>query len=346
MKVLFVYKYLTAGGVEAVLRVRLETLPAAGIEAHAWFLHDYGGRSVFAGLEPLVHVGSVEACIVFATTGGFDLVGSIDTEEVVPGLAGAAVPWFLECHSGYLENLAYLPLVAAMAPRAVLTPSAAQRDLVRDRVGGLQPRVVPNALASSFMAPLRAPAAVPPRPVAAWIGRLDRHKNWPEFLALGSLLLAEVPELELWLVGRPVDATGAQELLAMAGRTDTLRRLRWLDGLAHQRVPALLDAVRASGGLLISTSRRESFGLTVVEAMARACPVLVPAQPPFTDLVESADCLFAPRVLGEAAEKGARLLRDESLAKELGGLGRERALARFAPEVAIPALARELRSMR
>jgi hypothetical protein len=39
VKVLFVYKYLTLGGVEAVLRARLDGLSAAGIEAHAWFFH-------------------------------------------------------------------------------------------------------------------------------------------------------------------------------------------------------------------------------------------------------------------------------------------------------------------
>ena len=48
MKVLFVYKYLTLGGVETVLRARLDGLAECGIDAHAWFFDDLGGRALFA----------------------------------------------------------------------------------------------------------------------------------------------------------------------------------------------------------------------------------------------------------------------------------------------------------
>jgi len=346
MRVLFVYKYLTAGGVEAVLRARLAGLPAEGIEAHAWFLHDLGGRPTFAGLAPLVHVGELDAFARFVDEGGFDLVGTIDSEEVLPALAAeGAPPWFLECHSGYLENLDYLGAAVAQRPRAVLTPSRAQAELIAPRLGGLVPRVVPNALSADFAAPLSAVAAPPPRPVVAWIGRLDAHKNWRAFLALGERLLGTVDALELWLVGRAIEEDGADRLLAAARDTGTLGRLRWLDGVPHPRMPALLDAVRACGGLVVSTSKRESFGLTVVEAMARGCAVLAPAVPPFPELVEEASCLFAADDLGDAAAKALRLLRDDGRREEAGRRGRERALARFAPEVAIAALARELRAL-
>src|SRR6185312_11639088 len=92
VKVLFVYKYLTLGGVEAVLRARLDSLAPAGIEAHAWFFHDYGGRSIFQGREDRLHVGPVEECLRFARREGFDLLSSIDSEEVLPGFAGGAEP--------------------------------------------------------------------------------------------------------------------------------------------------------------------------------------------------------------------------------------------------------------
>ncbi len=56
MKVLFVYKYLTLGGCETVLRARLDGLTALGVDARAWFLNDGPGRSIFAGVEDRVHL--------------------------------------------------------------------------------------------------------------------------------------------------------------------------------------------------------------------------------------------------------------------------------------------------
>ena len=44
------------------------------------------------------------------------------------------------------------------------------------------------------------------------------------------------------------------------------RRRRKHGALPYGRIPLFLDAVRDSGGVLVSTSRAESFGLTVAEA--------------------------------------------------------------------------------
>src|SRR5205085_1996553 len=85
VKVLFVYSYLTLGGVEAVLRARLDGLERHGIEAHAWFFHDFGGRSIFAGVEDRVHVGDLAACMAFVRESRFDFLSSIDTEAVFAG---------------------------------------------------------------------------------------------------------------------------------------------------------------------------------------------------------------------------------------------------------------------
>ena len=64
LRVLFVYKYLTPGGVEAVLATRLEELDRFGIVAHAWFFSEVGtagGREMFASVADRVHLGSPES---------------------------------------------------------------------------------------------------------------------------------------------------------------------------------------------------------------------------------------------------------------------------------------------
>ena len=124
-----------------------------------------------------------------------------------------------------------------------------------------------------------------------------------------------------------------------------LRRLRWFGALPYGRIPVFLDAVRESGGAVISTSKGESFGLTIAEAMARRCAVAAPDQPPFPEFVEPGrtGALFTPGSAESAADRLQELIADASLRAEMGGRAREAVLARFAPGVALGVLAEELR---
>jgi glycosyltransferase involved in cell wall biosynthesis len=348
VKVLFVYKYLTLGGVEAVLRARLDGLAASGIEAHAWFFHDYGGRSIFRGREDRLHVGPVEECLRFARRERFDLLSSIDSEEVLPGFAGSQERprLIMECHSAYLANIEYLRGLAAYRPAAVFTPSEGQARLVRERVGGEIPvRVVPNPLRREFVEEPPPFPAPPPRPAIAWIGRLDDHKNWRGFVEIAGLLGRRGVEHEAWIIGKPVEADGPARLLAAAREEKVLRRLRWFGALPYGRIPTFLDAVRDSGGVVVSTSRGESFGLTIAEAMARRCAVAAPAHSAFPEFVEPGrtGALFTPGNANSAADRIQELIAGAALRADLGGRARDSVLARYAPEPALAVLAEELR---
>lgn len=345
MRVLFVYKYLSLGGVEAVLRARLEHLPSHGVHAEAWFFEDYGGGSMFVTTRDRTHLGTPAECVAYARSRGFDVLCTLDSEEIVGALGPERSPRLVfECHSAYPETLSRIGAVPDLRPVAVFAPSEAHRATARRILGdGAPVRVVPNPVSQEFVADLEVFASAPPAPVVCWIGRLDDHKNWQGFLEVVEHLPEDRP-FEAWLVGKPVEARGAIELLERARQRRVLGRLRWFRGLAHERIPALLDAVRDSGGVTVTTSRGESFGMTVVEAMARACCVVVPDEGPFTELVE-------PGVSGElyrsvsfrgAAAKVAALLDDHARRRACGERARRSVLERFAPEVVIPMLAREL----
>jgi glycosyltransferase involved in cell wall biosynthesis len=351
VKVLFVYKYLTLGGVEAVLRARLDGLAASGIEAHAWFFHDYGGRSIFRGREDRLHVGSPGECLRFARAEGFDLLGTIDSEEVLPGFAGGGRErprLIVECHSAYLANIEYLRGLGDCRPAAVFTPSEAQRRLALERVGeGIDVRVVPNPLRREFVVEPESFPAPPPRPVVAWIGRLDDHKNWQGFLEIAGALNQRGVGCEAWIIGRPVEDDGAARLREKARGEGVLGRLRWFGALPHGRIPTFLDAVRDSGGVVVSTSRGESFGLTIAEAMARRCAVAAPDHSAFPEFVlpGRTGSLFPPGSAESAADRVQELMASPELRARLGARARESVLERFAPEPALAVLARELRRL-
>ena len=346
MKVLFVYKYLTLGGVETVLRARLDQLDRWGIEAHAWFFHDLGGRSVFAGCEERIRVGEPAECLEVAAA-GFDVLDTIDSEEILDvwsGWDGGRPRLVVECHTPYVDNLDYLRRLGPLRPAAVLVPSEHQRRVALERLGGgVEVRVVPNPLREAFAAEPSPFPAPPPRPVVAWIGRLDELKNWQGFVELGGALVRHGSPAELWLAGRPVDAGTAGVLRSQARAAGVLPRLRWLRGLPHDRVPALLDAVRDSGGVVVSTSRGESFGMTIAEAMARECAVVAPDRPPFTEFVRSGETGVLYRT--DAAGAVASLLADGPRRAALGRAARPAILERHGPAAALEALAAELRRL-
>lgn len=348
MRVLFVYKYLTLGGVETVLRARLDGLAAWGIHSSAWFFHDLGGRSLFQHRDDAVRIGTAAECARHSRN--FDVLATIDTEEVLPPLRRVSPrpALVVECHSPYLENLEYLRSLSQDSPRAVLVPSHHQREIVRQRIDTPTPvRVVPNPLRAAFIRPLGEELPLLERPIVAWIGRLDELKNWRGFLEMGAALLDRCPEVELAIAGKPVDDRGADELLAAAKATKTLGRLRWLRGLPHDRVPALLDLVRASGGVVVSTSRGDSFGMTVAEAMARGCAVVAPGEGPFNEFVRHGDTgsLYDPTDIVDAARQVEILLRDQELRVACGLRARDAILARHAPDIALGHLAGELRRL-
>jgi glycosyltransferase involved in cell wall biosynthesis/SAM-dependent methyltransferase len=349
LKVLFVYKYLTPGGVEAVLVTRLEELGRLGVEAHAWFFKEVGegGRAMFADVADRVHLGSPESCLELALHGGFDLVSTIDSEEIFPAFLETPrrelPPLIVEAHSAYRPNVGYLGQLGALRPAAVLAPSEHQARFVRERSGAVV-QVVPNPLRRTFLSPPAPFSPTPPRPVVAFVGRLDEHKNWEGFLEVASRLAAR--DFEVWIVGQPVGPAGAADLLCRARELGVLRRLRWFHSLPHTAMPALFDAVRDSGGATVTTSRGESFGMTVIEAMARGCPVLVPGEGPFTEIVTDGEtgAFYSPGDMGTAAEALDALLRDPGRRQALGRQAREEALARYAPEAALAVLAERLRA--
>jgi glycosyltransferase involved in cell wall biosynthesis len=345
-KVLFLYKYLTLGGVEAVLRARLEGLPRRKVDAHAWFLNDCGGGSMFAGSEDRFRIGPVADCMRHFARHQFDVLCTIDTPEVFFGFAGYCGPGKLvvEAHTAYPENLAYLSGLAAVSPAAVFAPSRFHAGLVRSLVGDKIPiRLVPNPLHASFLAPPGA-GERPRRPILGWVGRVEDLKNWRDLLDACALLSQRGHDFEICVVGRPIPQAEAPRFVETARGLGLLGRLRWLRGIPHHHMPAFFDLVRSSGGVAVTTSRAESFGMTVAEAMARGCAVIVPDGGVFGELVDDGvDGFHYRRGATESlAARLATLLADGELRRRCGESARAKVVRQFSPERVLPLLADEL----
>ncbi|MCJ7569498.1 MAG: glycosyltransferase family 4 protein, partial [Anaerolineales bacterium] len=277
-------------GVETVLRERLDTLHEMGVEAFAWFLGDYGGREIFDGLENRIYIG-LDA-LSLSQMSEFDVISSIDTPEIIPHLRGLPPSTIVifEAHSPYFENLEYLRSreFRNLNIQRILVPSQYQKQVVmRFGISGEIVGVIPNPLGRQFFS---ASQEVPKnkKPIILWVGRFDHLKNWKGFLDLVKAMKARAITCEAIMIGDSNDRLQiAQEVYREIKKRSISDMIRWFSSLPYENIARMYDLVRESVGIVISTSRNESFCLSVVEAMARGCVVLAPNEGPFPEYLVS-----------------------------------------------------------
>ncbi len=87
--------------------------------------------------------------------------------------------------------------------------------------------------------------------------------------------------------------------------------------------------------------------MSVGEAMARECAVVVPEKGPFPEYVTDGVTgrLYPPGDVRRAAEAVAAFLQDDGGRRSCGQRAREAILSRHAPDVALEILAAELRAV-
>lgn len=327
----FVYRYLQLGGVETVLRTRIDALASRGVACRLAFLEARGGESLFVDQPDAVRVCPDRQALEdhlrrFDPT--WTLV--IDTPECLGDLRAALprTPLVAETHSTYPDVQRWLldrPVVESFSGIVVPSPSLAAQ--VRARLVVARPvAVVPNAVRPAFTT--EGPAAHPPtRPAMAWIGRLDWLKNWRGFIELVRLVRRQ-HDVEGWIIGGDSSPEEEQQALRNAlGAADLAAHVRWLPAVTYDEMPAQYGAVAASGGCVVCTSWAESFGMVPLEAMACGCPVVAPDVVGIRDLVEHdrSGLLYPPVWLERACHHIERVLTEPATRASLVAGGVDRA---------------------
>ena len=155
------------------------------------------------------------------------------------------------------------------------------------------------------------PVPLPTRPVALFVGVLERYKAVDVLAEAWRLAAARVPDATLHLVGRGTLRTVPEALVR-----DLPAQTRWTESLSTPDVARALDEAT----VLVLPSRSEGLGRVVVEAFCRGRGVIGSRVGGIPDIVEDGvSGLLVPSDDAAAlADVLVRVLSDRTLAERLG----------------------------
>ncbi|WP_080832687.1 glycosyltransferase family 4 protein [Cohnella massiliensis] len=163
--------------------------------------------------------------------------------------------------------------------------------------------------------------------IVLWVGKLDAHKNWTSFLEVAARLNERRSDLKFWLVGGYTAPEEVKRLLREKTEQMGLANLAWIPKIDYDAMYRFYSAVSSGGGVYVSTSTNESFGMTVLEAMACRCPAVVPRVGALPELLtgELAVSLYELNDEEACADRICALLDDGRLRSRLADEGERKA---------------------
>lgn len=180
------------------------------------------------------------------------------------------------------------------------------------------------------------PRAVSGAPVVGMMARIAEWKGQHLFLDAAAIVAGAEPSVRFRIVGAPMFGEDAyHERLRQRAERGVLAGRVELRGFSHDPT-AEYDQMDVA---VACSVQPEPFGQVVVEAMARGCAVVAPAEGgPVEAITSEVDGLLVPPRDAEAlAAAILRLVRDESLRSLLGTRAAETVKARFTVEAAAEA---------
>lgn len=316
-KVCFAYQWATYGGVERVFLNRAHAFEAQGrdVEIEIYYGSDGGGLSAFnrtirnLGLEDRLRVTP------HFEPSQYDAVFVIDSPSLLPDRLTNNTNWVMECHTPYPANRRYL----AEVPEAIdhiVVPSRTFANLLREEWPEISSKI---RLLRNSVSPTHR-ESVPKLP--AWkqvpllyFGRLDELKNPQGFLDLYQELERRVPGRYFGLVLGPEVA--GYDMALRIERAGLHGKVVQMPPLPFLRTSTFLAGWRDLGGMMISPSFGESFGLAAAESIAAGIPVLLSELPEHSELVSGdGRHLYQPLDVACGADRVEAIFEDYAAASE------------------------------
>lgn len=336
MRILYIYRYAILGGVMTQLVNRYRYL-SRHCDVSFVFLRDHGGHTLLDP-ERVRIIEDGQELSRFIRENGFELIINIDTDEAYEAIleAGFSGPLVHEVH-GTSARITYLRnLLDKVRPAAFITPSRYVAQVLHQEYGLSQvdTYVVPNCLDVATFQPSPTERDVPGR-ILLWVGKLNPHKNWLGFLRVAARIKERRPDVQFWVVGgETAGHHTVYYLLSEVYRLGLGPSFKWIERVEYSQMPHLYALAATSGGLSVSTSQNESFGMSVIESLACGCLCIAPRVGALPEVLtgELSACLYSFFDEEELVERILLFLEDDERRNALGRLGQQGVAERFAVE--------------
>jgi glycosyltransferase involved in cell wall biosynthesis len=158
-----------------------------------------------------------------------------------------------------------------------------------------------------------------PKTFLLHVGSCAEYKNMEYLIRLFASLGKQYPELYLVKVG----SSWTQDLERLIDTLHVKDRIRIIPYAAKEDLPPIYSAALC----LVHPSIVEGFGLTVLEAMACGCPVVLSDIPPHRELVGNAGVFFSPDAVSSGKAHVVSLIKNPAKRTALVKKGLVRARA-------------------
>lgn len=162
------------------------------------------------------------------------------------------------------------------------------------------------------------------RPTVLFVGRFVPVKDIPELLEAFDIVRETISDAQLVLVGDGPLKRRVRKRCHSLGFADSVIFAGYVP---HERIPQYYRGADVTA----LSSRHESFGMVLLEAMACGTPVVAPQIDYIPALVGDGECgyLYEKGQPSDLAENLVTVLANPDSAVELGVRGRERAVKRY-----------------
>ncbi|MFC4807983.1 glycosyltransferase family 4 protein [Paenibacillus sp. GCM10023250] len=327
MRILYVAPSSRVGGLQTTLRNRIRALRAHGIHAEVVFLDKSEGEYIFkeivhyyvrtpAEFHMQIQIGNYDVISFIYALHFLSCVPKTYTGKVLYEVRG----WNREI-AGTLKTIGRHRKVHAVMCIAKYLKPLVQAQLTAN----VQVLVEGNAVDPMFhlIKPEERKWKDCPKPgkgrkVIAFAARMERSKNWLEFVHICARLNA-IDNIEPWFICNPTNRDELALVQHECKRIGLLGISRFMYNVPNHFMPEVFTEVQLSGGVILSPSIREGLGNHILEPLAVGVPIISTDVPGKNEIITHGrnGLLYKPGHIADAVEHVSRVMKEEKLRNTL-----------------------------